>query len=242
MQPDLSGDLFLAGAGVATGIATWVGGTAALRYAGRLPLIQAFSAGAVIGVALLDLAPEAIDLGRAWYRAGALLSLTAAGFVVYLVIDRMLMSTGGGEAGRGHFGAGSLTLHSLLDGLGIGLGFQVSSAVGLVLACAVLAHDVADGINTVTLSLAGSGAPKVARRWLLADALAPALGIAVSRLITAPPQALALALALFSGFFLYIGAGELLPASWARRPEAGTTVATALGLAMIWIVVRLASA
>jgi len=241
LHPGLSVDLFLAGAGVATGLATWIGGTAALRYAGRLPLIQAFSAGAVIGVALLDLAPEAIDLGRPWFAAGAILSLTAAGFMIYLVVDRLLVSSEGGRAGRGHFGAGSLTLHSLLDGLGIGLGFQVSPAVGLVLACAVLAHDLADGMNTVTLSLAGSGAPKIARRWLLADALAPALGIALSRLITAPPQALALILAVFSGFFLYIGAGELLPASWARRPGPATTMATGLGLALIWIVVRLAS-
>jgi ZIP family zinc transporter len=47
-------------------------------------------------------------------------------------------------------------------------------------------------------------------------------------------------LALFAGFFLYIGASELLPDSHHRYPRAWTTVATLLGAGLIWLVVRLA--
>ena len=57
-----------------------------------------------------------------------------------------------------------------MDGLGIGFAFQVSSAAGMIVAFAVLAHDFVDGANTVTLSLAGGSDPAIARRWLLADA------------------------------------------------------------------------
>ncbi|MEO8812265.1 MAG: ZIP family metal transporter [Caulobacteraceae bacterium] len=226
--------------GLAAGAATLLGGALALRLERRVHLILGFSAGAVVGVALFDLLPEALSLGGTVHGPRVLLLIVAAGFAGYLVLDRVLLLASGGD-GRylGHLGAGSLTLHSLLDGIGIGLGFQVSPAVGAVLAIAVLAHDLCDGINTVSLSLAGSGRSRTARRWLIADAAAPLAGIALSRLIAAPPADLSVALAAFAGFFLYIGAVELLPRSHARHPRAWTTLATLLGMALIWAVVRL---
>ena len=41
----------------------------------------------------------------------------------------------------------------IMDGVGIGLAFQVSNAVGIVVAVAVIAHDFCDGLNTVGLML-----------------------------------------------------------------------------------------
>ena len=67
------------------------------------------------------------------------------------------------------------------------------------------------------------------------------IGIAASRLIVVPPPQLAMVIAAFAGFFLYIGASELLPASHHRHPRAWTTVATVLGAALIWSVVKLAA-
>ena len=236
------GDLLLIALGLATGLATWIGGSLAIRHAHKVHLVLGFSAGAVIGVALLDLLPEAIDLGGPVWGTPTITAIVAAGFTAYLVVDRLfLLRAGGGEGHRGHFGAGSLTAHSLLDGLGIGLGFQVSASLGAILAVAVLAHDLADGMNTVNLSLRGTGDPKIARRWLLADSVAPMIGIAASRLIVVAPDRLALVIAAFTGFFLYIGASELLPDSHHRHPRAWTTVATVLGVAMIGIIVQLAS-
>lgn len=227
-------DLILVLLGLAAATATLVGGALALRLAGKLHLILGFSAGAVMGVALLDLLPEALDLGAP--PAGAL-GFAALGFMVYLAADRALAAAGGG---RGHLGAGSLTLHSLMDGLAIGFSFQVSPAVAAVVTLAVLAHDISDGINTVNVSLAGSAGRIWARRWLAADAAAPLVGIFLSRLVHVPRAALALALAAFAGFFLCIGASELIPASHARHPRAWTTIATLVGCAVIWTVVRLA--
>ncbi|MGI8840468.1 MAG: ZIP family metal transporter [Caulobacteraceae bacterium] len=234
-------DLLLVALGVATGAATLAGGWLALRFAARIHLVLGFSAGAVIGVALFDLLPEALTLGQGVHGVATTTAVAAAGFLSYLVVDRALLIATTDRAGhRGHLGAGSLTVHSLLDGVAIGLGFQVSMAVGAVLAIAVLAHDFSDGINTVNLSLAGSGRPALARRWLIADAAAPMVGIAASRLITVPQSWLALIVAAFAGFFLYIGASELLPDSHHRHPRAWTTVATLAGAALIYAVVRLA--
>ncbi|MBV8592897.1 MAG: hypothetical protein JOZ27_01210 [Caulobacteraceae bacterium] len=232
--------LLLAGLGLAAGAATLVGGGLALRYARRLHLLLGFSAGAVIGVALLDLLPEAMRLnaGGADRAAWAI----AAAFVAYLVVDRIvLINAGAGRGHRGHFGAASLTAHSLMDGIGIGLGFQVSTATGAVLAIAVLAHDLADGINTVNLSLAGGGPSRIARRWLIADALAPMAGISLSQLVRLRAGDLALAVAAFTGFFLYIGATELIPESHQRAPSAWTTATTVAGAAFIALVMRVAS-
>jgi ZIP family zinc transporter len=227
----------LAAIGVAAGAATVAGGALALRFERRVHLVLGFSAGAVIGVALLDLLPEALTLGRG---AAGITALTAGGFLAYLVADRMLLMQANGSAQhRGHFGAGALTVHSLLDGLGIGLGLQASLAVGLALAAAVLAHDLADGVNTVNVSLTGSRNPAMARRWLLADAAAPLVGLAVSPFIVLPAATLARVLAVFAGFFLYIGASELLPESHHRHPRAWTTVSTVLGVAFVWTVARL---
>ena len=212
-----------------------------MRYADRIHLVLGFSAGAVLGVALLDLLPEALALRATGQGPGATTAIVAAGFLAYLIVDRAFLIAAGGKTGhRGHFGAGSLTAHSFLDGVGIGLGFQVSPAVGAVLAIAVLAHDIADGMNTVNLSLATSGGPATARRWLIADAAAPIIGIAASRMIVVSPADLSWIMALFTGFFLYIGASELLPDSHHRHPRAWTTVATVLGVLLIGLAVRMA--
>jgi ZIP family zinc transporter len=224
--------------GGATAIVTLAGGTLALRFQSRIALLLGFAAGAVVGVALFDLLPEALSLAARADSPLQIAGVAGAGFAGYLAVDRALSAAAG--AARGHLGPASLTLHSLLDGLAIGFSFQASPAIGLVVAVAVLAHDLADGVNTVTLSLAGGGGTRRARGWLIADALAPLLGVAATRLIAIAPATLGLLMALFAGFFLYIGASELTPSSRRAGRGAGASLATVAGMALIYAVVRLA--
>jgi len=193
----------------------------------------------VMGVALFDLIPEAIQLGARSGGPAMALGFCGAGFCGYMILERGLRAAAEGR--RGHLGPASLTLHSLLDGLGIGLAYQVAPAVGLVVAVAVLAHDFSDGLNTVTLSFAGGGGPRRARGWLAADAVAPLVGILATRLVRIDAASLGHVVALFGGFFLYIGASELVPASHRALPRLWTSLATVLGMALIFLVVRLAS-
>jgi len=235
----ISSLLLLVAIGVATGLATLFGGTLALRFRGQIPLILAFSAGAVIGVALFDLTPEALELGGRIAPPATVLGVIGAGFCGYMILERALRAAAKGSGG--HLAPASLTLHSLIDGLGIGLAFQIAPAIGLVVAVAVLAHDIADGINTVTLSLAGGGGTARARAWLVADAAAPLVGIGLTRLFSVGAGPRGLAVAVFAGFFLYIGAGELASASYRALPRVWTSLATLAGMAAIWLVVRLAT-
>jgi ZIP family zinc transporter len=222
---------------------TYLGGLFALRLRDKLHLILGFSAGAIIGVAFFDLLPEAINLGTSYYEASTVLAVTALGFLAYLGLDRLILLHGHDEhvhAKRGVIGASSLSIHSFLDGIGIGLAFQVSSAVGIVVAAAVLTHDFSDGINTVNMIIKNGGSRSKAVRWLVVDALAPVAGILATLLFGVSDDNLGLLLALFAGFFLYIGASDLIPESHHEHPTAWTTVMTIAGAAVLFIAIRLA--
>ena len=234
---------------IATFISTLLGGLFALRFKDRLHLILGFSAGAVIGVAFFDLLPEALELGGAHYDTPTITSIMALGFIVYMLLDRLVIfhnhnldhsDIHSHNSGRGKIGAGSLSLHSFLDGVAIGLAFKVSPAVGAIVAIAVLTHDFSDGINTVNMILKNKGEPKEAFRWLLVDASAPVLGVLSTLFFTLPESILGLVLAAFSGFFLYIGASDLLPECHHAHPTIWTTAMTVLGVAVLYLVIRLA--
>ncbi|MBX4210418.1 ZIP family metal transporter [Candidatus Parcubacteria bacterium] len=233
---------------IATFVSTLLGGLFALRFKDRLHLILGFSAGAVIGVAFFDLLPEAIDLGSRLYAVGTITAVVVAGFISYMVLDRTIFfhthvhDDGDIHASsRGILGAGSLAIHSFLDGVAIGLAFKVSAAVGVIVAIAVLVHDFSDGINTVSLILKNHGAKRQAFRWLLIDALAPVLGVISTMFFSLSETSLGIILAIFCGFFLYIGASDLLPESHHNHPTRWTTVMTVIGVVVLFIAIKLAN-
>lgn len=225
--------------------ATMLGGYLALSLRDRLHLILGFSAGAVVAVAFFDLLPEALNLSSS--PVSTTTAFVALGFLAYLLLDRgLLLHSHAHEeheemATRGHVRAGSLSLHSVLDGVGIGLAFQVSTAVGFVVAAAVLAHDFSDGINTVNVIMRDGASRGLAMRWLIIDALAPVAGIALSLLFSVSQSTLGLLLAVFAGFFLYIGASDLIPESHHGHPTFWTTFMTLAGACVLFVAIRLAA-
>jgi ZIP family zinc transporter len=229
---------------------TMLGGLFALRLKDNLHLILGFSAGAVIGVAFFDLMPEAVELITETHEPALATSIIALGFGLYLALDRLFVlhrhhedeSHEHAHAERGAWGASTLSFHSFLDGVGIGLAFKVSPAIGLVVAAAVLAHDFSDGINTVNMILKNKGERSRAFRWLAVDALAPVVGVLVTLLFSVSEQSLGMLIALFSGFFLYIGASDLLPESHHEHPKRWTTISTLLGMAVLYTIIKFAGA
>ncbi|TSC64827.1 MAG: zinc transporter, ZIP family [Parcubacteria group bacterium Gr01-1014_91] len=229
---------------LAASVATFIGGWFALRFRDKLHLILGFSAGAVAGVALFDLLPEAIELGTKYHDSSTIALFVALGLFGYLILDRLILLHTHEEdvetnAPRGFFGALTLSAHSFFDGMAIGVGFQVSAVVGVVVAVAVLTHDFSDGINTVNLVLKNGGTWRQAFRWLLVDATAPLLGAASTLLFTIQESAIGLVLAVFVGTFLYLSASDLIPESHHRHPRALTTVMTLFGALLIYTVIYL---
>jgi zinc transporter ZupT len=222
---------------IAAFASTMAGGLLALRLRDKLHLILGFSAGAVIGVAFFDLLPEAINVGMRFHSPTTILAWTAVGFLLYLALDR-LISFHGDAAHRGGFTASVLCIHSALDGVAIGLAFQTSRVVGIVVAIAVLAHDFSDGINTMNVVLKNRGTRAEAFRWLLLDAFAPVIGIVATLFFALPGDGFGVALALFGGFFLYIGASDLIPESYHAHPKFLTTAMTLAGAAVLYLAIR----
>jgi zinc transporter ZupT len=232
-------------------VATLAGGLFALRLKDSLHLVLGFSAGAVIGVAFFELLPEALETGRNFDSSRALLTWGAGGFLFYLIMDRIALHYGqlatarGDKAERGlmrgTMGAGSLSAHSLLDGIAIGIAFQISAAIGAIVTAGVLTHDFSDGINTMSVVLKNGGGRARAMRWLVADAIAPLVGIVITMLFTLPAGMFGRILAVFFGFFLYIGASDFIPESQHAHPKFFTTAMTLVGAGVIYMVVAMAN-
>jgi zinc transporter, ZIP family len=221
-----------------TALSTLAGGLFALRLREHIHTLIALSGGIVVAVALFDVLPEAIDSVDDGTVVGA---LTGLGFITFFLAHRLLVlhHRDEDEQVRGHaevgvLGAAGLSVHSFMDGLGIGLAFDVSTATGILVFVAVVTHDFADGLNTVTFVLRQGGSIERARRWLVADALAPVLGAIVgTTLLDVSEEGLGKLLAVYAGFFLYMGATDLLPEAHAH-PSWRRVALTLTGFAAIF--------
>lgn len=234
---------------IATLFSTFIGGLFAMRFKDKLHIILGFSAGAVIAVAFFDLIPEAIEIGSKYYSISTLLTVVAIGFILYLVLDRTVFLHGHEYESEhsevkvihknGILGASTLCLHSLFDGMAIGFAFQLSTAIGIVVAIAVLVHDFSDGINTVNFIMKDGGEKSNVLHWLIADALAPVIGIVITLFIGVGEQYLSIIFSLFAGFFLYLGASDLIPESHHAHPKFMTTFMTLLGFIILFLAIQL---
>jgi zinc transporter, ZIP family len=225
-----------------TVLSTLAGGLLALRLHRDLHTLIALTGGIVVAVALFDVLPEAIE---AVGDAQRVTLLVGVGFLAFFLAERVLVlhHRDEPEQARAHarvgvLGAAGLSAHSFVDGLGIGLAFGIDTATGLLVFLAVISHDFADGLNTVSFILRQSGNRRQAMRWLAVDAIAPLLGAIVGASLSVSEESLGYLLALYAGFFLFMGATDLLPEAHQHpsRARVGLTVlgfAAVLGLTLI---------
>lgn len=229
-------------------LSTTLGGLVALRSRDRLHLVLGFSAGVIMGVVAFDLLPE---IARLSAQTGTnfrtpMIGL-AAGFLGFHILEKSLLVHHSHESEYGahhHPSVGlasalALSGHSLTDGIGIGLAFQVNRTVGFSVAMAVIAHDFADGLNTVSLMLAHGNDRRRALVLLALDAVTPVVGAALTLLFTVPDRDLLVYLGVFAGFLLYIGASDILPEAHANHPSRLTVLMTVLGVSGMYVVISL---
>lgn len=175
-----------------------------------------FAVGVLLATAFLELLPEAIGFSANWmfWVLGAII-------ILYLLEHSIIIhSCREGECEAHNMSAMSLLgigFHSLIDGITIGIAFQVGYAVGLVASFAVIFHEIAEGIFTYTLLIHDNISKSLFYSWLVA--LATPAGAVSAYFFTRgiSDSSLGILLAIAAGSFIYIGASDLVPATHKKQ-------------------------
>jgi zinc transporter, ZIP family len=219
------------------------GGIVAARATRSVGAIIAVGAGIRIGAAFFDLIPESVEQLGSLDRA---MVCTAIGFLAFYAVEKLTTLHVGHETATemdhaspshrhvGIIGATGMSIHSFLDGVALAAGLQVGGGLGLVIAAVVIIHRFSDGIGIVSFMLASHTPMRETYRWVAIVAVAPVLGVVLGLLIPIPEEVLGAMLGVFAGFFLYIGAAELLPEAHRSDRSRWVVCATLAGVAAIY--------
>lgn len=224
-------------AGGIAGLATFLGMSMILlreawsrRFSASL---VSYSAGVLLGVGFLHVLPEALEL-----TASAPLFILLAFVLFYFLEHHLLIHAGHEEQHHLHLAIDDcrdgccarphplglvafvgMALHSAIDGMIIGTGFEVSHDLGLLAALGVIAHEVPEGIAMLAILLHYGWSRRKAIQLTSFVALAtPAAAVLSYALVgDLSPQVLGALLAMAGGSFVYIAASDLIPESHRSR-------------------------
>jgi ZIP family zinc transporter len=223
---------------LAASFAAAIGSYTAIRSRRQLDTALALTAGLVLGLVTFDLLPEIFDIVQSQKLdpVWPMIALTA-GFLLFHIFEKSVPVH---EATEQDYGphrhprlgtarAVALSGHSFLDGLSIGVAFQVSTAVGLAVALAVIGH---------RFMLFHKNKLSHIKRWLAVVVLMPIAGGLASLTFSLSESALAIYLGFFAGLILYISASNLLPQAHSQQSGYRATGLTVLGVAFMFLVTR----
>jgi len=233
-----------------TSISTSLGGLFTLRTRDRFHLVLGLSAGLLLGLVAFDLNPTIYaHTGITWGGLPAVPVAFCLGFLVLHFIEKWV---GGHESHTHHyeddhthadhvagiFGAVAMAGHVFMDGVALGVAFHVSHALGLAVFFALIVHAFSDGLNTVAMLVKAGSWSQKAISLLALDAIVRISGVLVGNSFTLSENSINIYLGFFSGFVIYIATSHILPEAHANHPSRLTMGATALGVGIMWLVVR----
>ena len=227
---------------------TLAGGYIAIAARRQVHLLMGLGAGVLLGAVFFDLLPESLLVAatQGWsFRF--VLGIVVGGFLIFYLVERLLVlhSCPEGDCTNevhqhvGRLGSIGLIVHSTLDGAAIGAASLVNWRTGLLVALAVIAHDMSDGLNTILLVTHGEPVRRRDVLFLVMDAIAPVVGGLLALAVLPPPAALAIFLGFASGFFLYTATSDLLPEAHRRSPSLTVSMAAIVGIVFIAVAVQL---
>lgn len=200
--------------------------------------LVSYSAGVLLGVGILHVLPEAQEL------TGEAPIFILASFVLFYFLEHHLFFHASHEELHhaslevaasheaccanphplGVIAFAGMTLHSLIDGLVIGTGFEAGAETGLLSALAVIAHEVPEGIAMLSILLHYGYSRRTAITFTATVALATPLGAIVIYALVRhlDPTLLGALMAFAAGSFIYIAASDLIPESHRARGLKGS--------------------
>lgn len=176
----------------------------------------ALSAGFMVSVALLDLAPEALDQHGASAGGLILLGFLLVHFTQHTLVPHFHFGEEVHEVSRG-VGMSALAgmlLHTFVDGVAIASGFSIRPSLGLIVFIAILLHKFPEGLAISSIFLA-SGASR--RKAMIAGASLGVSTVAGALLTNLSDSLSYYGLALAAGVSLYVAASNLIPEFQAKR-------------------------
>ena len=211
----------------------------------RMQFAMSFIGGVMAGVAILDLLPEALELGETKFVMLWLL----AGFLTIFLLERFLPSHCHGVGEQEHDSCGhehkltwvgaflGLSLHSVLAGVALGAAWQAGGMpIALGVFVAIILHKPFDGLTLVAMMRIA----KVIRSKVLVANVVFAFGVPVGVLFFhfssgASHELVSAALAFSAGMFLCISLSDLLPElQFHGHDRISLTLSLIAGLGCAW--------
>lgn len=224
-------------------LATVSAGIFIKKFKSNIGIVCAFSSGFFVALSVFDLLPTVLALASEVQVPLDRLSLTAiVGFVFLFAINRGFSrfhmnnhhaAERAVEPKIGVLATLEFCSHAFLEGIAIGVSFQLEFGLGVFVALAVVSHDFCDGISTLALMLNSGNTLKSSISMLFVGALAPVLGASVTLFFAIQSYFLVYALAFLFGSFLYIGAGTLLPDAYRMNRPIVTVIFFLVGFLLI---------
>ena len=205
--------------------------------------LNSFAAGVILAAVFLHLMPEALETNEEKALLFALL-----GFVVFYLLENVLIMHSSAELehmghdGHAHLYARSrvagtgLFIHSLIDGVIIGIGFEVSREVGLIATIGIILHEFPEGIAIQSVLYDSGMKRRNALIYSLAVALATPVGAVASLafLGSLSVSTVGLLLAVGAGTFLYVAASDLIPAAHTHGGKFSAALFL-VGVGFLWV-------
>jgi ZIP family zinc transporter/zinc and cadmium transporter len=202
--------------GTIAALADVAGGLVLVRARGierYLRYFVALGAGFLMATAVIEMAPESLRLNpilgpvliMAGYCAVHLLEHTIN---AHFHFGEETHSHEFVSTRTGYSVLGGLSVHALFDGVAIGSGFVVSSALGWLIFLAILLHKAPEGFTMASVMLASGRSRTTAFYSAVGLAGATLAGVLIIELI---PRWLSYGLPISAGVALYVAATDLVP-------------------------------
>jgi ZIP family zinc transporter/zinc and cadmium transporter len=174
-------------------------------------LIINFAAGVMLALAFTHLIPEGLEL-----NSKTMIYVLLGFLIMFFLQFVVLFHPCHDEKCSKHTGVTSivgLSLHSIIDGLIIAVGFEVNNNIGILTTIASLLHKLPDGITISGILLhSNASKKKIFKFSLLTACFTPVgtiLGIFLFKDISA--SVLGALLSLTAGSFIFLSASDLIP-------------------------------
>ncbi len=232
--------------------ATLLGGWVVLRSSRSLRPWLSLSGGVLLGLAFLDLLPEAFEHGAEVGWSGTVVGGIVLGSILFFhILDKVFdfhgheghdhaCNNGHHKHGHAHLWTrlGGMGFHGFLDGLAVGGGFAADLRLGILVTAALALHKLTDGMTTVTLMRKHEkdGERKKSVLALIGIICTPLLGVAASFVLEPSTAFFTFFLAGLGGLFIHLPLSELLPEAHEGGASRQSLLLTVLGIALILLV------